>query len=335
MAEASQLTGSQRAAIFLLGIGEDAATSVMRHLEPKEVQRVGEAMASLPNVSNDQLADVIGDFSTALEQQNSISFGADEYAKRVMVQALGEQKANNVLSGVMKSGSSKGLEALKWMDARSVAEILKSEHPQIVAIVLSSLESDQAAAILLHIPADKRADIMLRVARLEMVNATALDELDVILERQIALGTVPPPEQLEGMKTAADILNYLDSDAESAIIDAMKETDEELGDAIRDLMFVFENLLDVADKGIQRLLREISVDNLVIALKGTEDAVQQKFFSNMSTRAAEMLKEDLEVKGPVRLTDVEMAQKEILAVAVKLAEDGEIMLGSKGGDDFV
>lgn len=332
---AEVLTGAQRAAIFLLGIGEEAATEVMRHLEPKEVQKVGAAMANLPNVSNDQLAGVIGDFSSALEQQNSISFGADDYARRVMVQALGEEKATNVLSGVMKNGSSKGLEALKWMDARAVAAILKGEHPQISAIVLSSLEGDQAAAILLHLPAEKRSEIVMRIARLESISAAALDELDGILEKQIALGTLPPPQSRDGMRAAADILNFMDSRDEEQIISAVKQQDEQLGDAIRDLMFVFENLMTVSDKGIQRLLREISVDNLVIALKGTDDVVQQKFFGNMSSRAAEMLKEDLEVKGPVRLSEVEAAQREILTVAVKLAEDGEIILGGKGGEAYV
>lgn len=335
MVDVSKLSGAQRAAIFLLGIGEDAATSVMRHLEPKEVQKVGEAMASLPNISTEQVATVIGDFSKALEEQSPISFGAGEYAKRVMVQALGEDKARGVLAGVIKKNGGKGLEALKWMDARSVAAILKEEHPQIIALVLSSLEGEQAAAVLLQFSVDQRAEIVMRIARLESINTTALDELNIVLEKQIALGTLPPPQERNGKKVAANILNFVDADIETEIIQAVQEKDAELGEAIRDLMFVFENLLEVADKGIQRLLREISVDNLVIALKGTDEAVQQKFFSNMSTRAAEMLREDLEVKGPVRLSDVEMAQKEILAIAVKLAEDGEIILGNKSGESFV
>lgn len=334
MAEAANLTGAQRAAIFLLGLGENGAASVMRHMEPKEVQRVGEAMTSLPEIDDGQIENVIQEFSDSVAKISPISIGTGAFTRRVMVQALGENKARNVLSQVMKGEGARGVDALKWMDARSVAGLIRDEHPQIITIVLASLDGDHAAQVLELLPEDIRKESIRRIARLELIDPTAMEELDQVLEIQLRKSDTLPPTPINGPNTAANILNNLNANVESTLMDDLNEQDQELAEKVRDLMFVFENLLAVDDRGMQRIVREISVDSLVIALKGVSAAVQDKFFNNMSSRAADMLKEDIEAKGPVKLSEVEKAQKAILSVALRLADEGEISLG-RGDDDFV
>ena len=330
----NELSGPQRAAIFLLGVGEDGAAAIMKHMAPREVQSVGEAMASLSDISNEQIASVVQEFSEKVSKVSPIGVGAGDFTRRVMVEALGEKRAHSMLSKVMQGNTSKGMEALKWMDARSVVEIVSAEHPQIIAIVLASLEGDHAAEILALLDSDVRSDVILRIARLELIDPAAMQELDQVLERQINKGQELPPASVDGMNAAAAILNHLDTAQETEVLDSVKRVDMGLGEKIQEMMFVFENLMSLDDRGMQRLIREISVDNLVIALKGVDDELQEKFFKNMSSRAADMLKEDLEAKGPVKLADVELQQKEIVGVASQLAADGEIFIG-KGGADFV
>lgn len=331
----SGLTGAQRAAVFLLGVGEDSAAAIMRHMEPREVQRIGEAMASLAAVSNTQVEAVLRQFHEQANNLNPLGLGASEFTRRVLTQALGENKARSMLAKVMPGQQqTSGIEALKWMDPGAVAELLEDEHPQIVAIVLASLDEEQAAQVLVNIPEPTRGEALLRVARLQVIDPAAMEELDKVLEKQLGKVRRTPPRSVNGMTSAAAILNNVKADVEGDLLSSLKESDPELGERVSELMFVFDNLLELDDRGMQRLIREIAVDSLVIALKGVDDRLQDKFFSNMSTRAADMLREDLEAKGPVKLSEVEAAQKEILAVASKLADEGEIALG-KGGDDFV
>lgn len=331
---AAGLSGAQRAAIFLLGVGESPAAAIMRHMAPREVQSVGEAMAALKDVSDEQIASVVQDFSEKVGQVNPIGIGASDFTRRVMVEALGETKARSMLNKVMHDNTTKGLEALKWMDARAVAKILKDEHPQIMALVMASLEEDHAAQVMTLLPAESRTDVILRIARLDLIDPAALSELDQVLEKQLGDTPESPPATVDGMSTAAGILNHLDSALESEMLDSVKQADGDLGERIQELMFVFENILVIDDRGMQRLIRDISVDSLVVALKGVDEAVKSKFLDNMSSRAAEMLREDMEAKGPVKLSDVEAEQKEILTIVARLAEEGEIFLG-KGGGDFV
>ena len=335
MAEATlDLCGAQRAAIFLLGLGEAGAAAVMKHMDPKEVQRVGEAMAALSEVAEEQLIGVVQEFADKASRTSAIGIGAGDFTRRVMVQALGESKARNMLGRVMRNRDTKGLDALKWMDARSVAGLLCQEHPQIVAIVLASLDADHAAAVLALLPEEVKTDALLRIARLELIDPSALLELDQVLEKQLGNFQKLPPTTVNGLDTAAAILNHLDSSSETALLEGMKALDEDITEKVTELMFVFENLAVLDDRGMQRLIREISVDELVVALKGVDEKVQQRFFKNMSSRAADMLREDMEAKGPVKVSDVEAAQKGILAVASRLSDEGEIALG-KGEDDFV
>jgi len=326
----SSRSGTERAAILLLTLGEQEAAQVLKHMAAREVQRIGTAMAQLANVSRAEVDGVLASFSSEVETQTSVGIGSDEFLRKVLVDALGADKASSVIERINLGPSSKGLEALKWMDARSVAELIRQEHPQIIAIVLAYLDPDQSAAILAQLPSAIRADVVMRIALLDGVQPSALTELDDIMEKQFAGKSSGKRSALGGAKAAADIINGLDPGDEAPLMEEITKTDESLGSRIQDLIFVFDNLLDVDDRGMQELLRQVPSDKLLIAMKGADDALKEKIFKNMSQRAAEMLKDDLEAKGPVRLSEVEAAQKEILDAARKLAEAGTIVLGGKG-----
>jgi flagellar motor switch protein FliG len=323
-------TGTERAAILLLTLGEQEAAQVLKHMGAREVQRVGTAMTQLLNVSREEVSDVLTKFSDTVENQTSVGVGVDDFLRKVLVDALGQDKAASVIDRINIGPSNKGLEALKWMDPRAVAELIRQEHPQIIAIVLAYLDPDQAAEIVAHLPANMHADVVMRIATLDGVQPSALSELDDIMEKQFAGKTTGKNSCLGGAKAAADIVNLLDASNEGAIMEQINKADEALGARIQDLVFVFDNLIDVDDRGMQELLRNVQSDRLLIAMKGADEALKQKIFKNMSQRAAEMLKDDLEAKGPVRLSEVEEAQKEILTQARKLAESGTINLGGKG-----
>ncbi len=334
--EKKPLTGVERAAILLLTIGEEDAAEVLKHLGPREVQKLGATMARLSGVTRQQVEEVLASFTELVENQTSLGLEAEEYIRSVLVKALGEDRAGSLVDRIMLGKGSKGIDSLRWMEPRAIAEMIRLEHPQIIAIVLSFLESDQAAEVLALLPENTRTDIMLRIATLEGVQPNALAELDEILERQFSGGNAGSLKSstVGGVKKAADILNFTDSSIESGILESITDVDPELSQSIQELMFVFDNLLDVDDRGIQALLREVESDTLITALKGADDALKEKFFKNMSRRAAEMMRDDLEAKGPVRLSDVEAAQKEILAVARRMADAGEITLGGSG-EEFV
>lgn len=331
----STIRGIDRAAILLMSLGETAASEVLKHMEPKEVQSVGAAMAQLKNITRGQVDSVLKDFCTTVQEETGLALGTDEYLRSVLNKALGEDKAENIIDRILQGGNTKGLESLKWMDPRAVAEIIRLEHPQIIAIVLSYLDSDQSAEILTLFPDRVRVDVLMRIATLEGIQPAALNELNDILEKQFSGNNNVKSSSVGGLKAAANILNFLDSSMEGEIMDNINEVDTELGQGIQDLMFVFDNLNEVDDRGIQTILREISSESLVLGLKGADDGLKEKVFKNMSKRAAEMLRDDLEAKGPVRLSDVEGAQKEILAVARRLADAGDISLGGSGGEEYV
>ena len=326
----AERSGTDRAAILLLTLGEQEAAQVLKHMGAKEVQRIGAAMAKLTNVSKEEVYTVITDFSSSVESQTSVGVGAEDFLRKVLVDALGQEKASSIIDRISIGRSTKGLEALKWMDARAVAELIRLEHPQIIAIVLAYLEPDQSAEILTCLPANMRSDIMVRIATLDGVQPSALTELDDIMEKTFAGKGTARTSALGGAKAAANIINNLEPSHESVIMDQIVQTDEALGSRIQDLIFVFDNLLEIDDRSMQELLRQVSSDRLLLAMKGCEEAMKEKIFKNMSQRAAEMLKDDLESKGPVRISEVEAAQKEILQTARKLAESGAIALAGKG-----
>lgn len=319
-----------QAAILLMSLGEADAAQILKHMGPKEVQRVGAQMAKLSNVTQDMVEEVTSEFLEAVGGQTGLGIGADDYIRKMLTQALGEDKASSLIDRILIGGNTTGLDTLKWMESRAVADMIRYEHPQIQAIVISYLDPDQSAEILANFDEKVRLDIVMRVAALETVQPQALQELNAILEKQFSGGASGQTSKIGGVKRAADIMNFMESSIEGPLMDSIKEVDNDLGTAIEDLMFVFDNLKDVDDRGIQALLREVSSDNLILALKGSDEELKEKIFKNMSKRAAELLRDDLEAKGPVKVSEVETSQKEILTIARRMADAGEISLGGSG-----
>jgi len=330
-----KLTGLERSALLMLGLGEQHAAEILRHMGPKEVQEIGLAMAGLTQVTNSQMELVMQKFVGAIGEQTSLGMGSDQYIRNMLTSALGADKAGGIIDRILLGRNSKGLEQLKWMDSRSIAELIRLEHPQIIAIVMSFLDPDQAAGVLSEFPERVRTDVIMRVASLDGIQPAALQELDEILEKQFSGGANVQSSALGGVKKAADILNFVDGMIESKVIEQISEADDDLSQQIQDNMFVFENLIDIDDRGMQTLLREVSSDQLLLALRGAPEPLRDKIFGNMSSRAAEMLKDDLEAAPPAKLSDVEASQKEILTVARRLSDAGEINLGGGGGEEFV
>ncbi|HHQ4659017.1 TPA: flagellar motor switch protein FliG, partial [Aeromonas hydrophila] len=274
-------------------------------------------------------------FIDDIQKYTNIGIGSEDFVRKALVAALGEDKASNLVDQIILGSGARGLDSLKWMDARQVASIIQNEHPQIQTIVLSYLEPEQSAEILSQFPEQVRLDLVMRIANLEEVQPAALQELNDIMEKQFAGAAGAQAAKMGGLKAAANIMNYLDTNIEGQLMDSIRESDEEMSQQIQDLMFVFENLIDVDDRGIQTMLREVPGDLLQRALKGSDDQMREKVFKNMSKRAAEMLADDLEAMGPIRVSEVEAAQKEILSIARRLADAGEIMLGAGGGEEFL
>ncbi|MAB24518.1 MAG: flagellar motor switch protein FliG, partial [Pseudomonadales bacterium] len=315
-----KLSRLDKAAVFLLSLGESDAAAILKHMGPKEVQRVGSAMAGLRAVHREQVQEVMGDFIEVVSDQTGLGVGADGYIRTMLTQALGEDKANGLVDRILLGGNTSGLDSLKWMEPRAVADVIRFEHPQIQAIVVAYLDPDMAAEVVGYFDHKVRLDVLLRVASLNTVQPSALKELNEILEKQFAGNSNTTRANMGGIKRTADIMNFLESSTESQLIEAIREMDEDLSTKIEDLMFVFDNLSEVDDRGIQALLREVSSEVLIIALKGADESIKDKFLRNMSKRASELLQDDLEAKGPVRISEVEAAQKEILTIARRMAD---------------
>jgi flagellar motor switch protein FliG len=330
----TDIPGTQRAAILLMSLGEQDAAAVLKQMDAREVQKVGAAMAALTEVSRDQMNVVLDSFIGIADSRAGVASGSQDYVRRVLTQAVGKQKADMLLDRLSTGQTGQGIEQLKWMDAKAVAQIIGSEHPQIIAIVLSHLPPEQAAAVLPLLLPEVRTEVLMRIATLNEVPQTALTELDLLVEKQATVSSQPPARRVGGARTVADILNAMAKDKSSEEMGKIQAADDQLHQTIKDLLFVFDNLLNIDDRGIQTLLREVGSDALALALRGAEPEVQDKILKNMSKRAAEILKDDMDARGPVKLVEVEAAQKEIITIAQRLAEEGTINLGGKG-DDFV
>jgi flagellar motor switch protein FliG len=330
-----ELPGTQRAAILLMSLGEQDAANVLKQLDARDVQRLGIAMAELQEVSREQMTAVLDTFIGLADGKANIASGSQDYVRRVLTQAVGKQKTDLLLDRVSTGQTGQGIEALKWMDAKAVAQIISGEHPQIAAIVLAHLEPDQSASILPLLTEEMRTEVLMRIASLNEVPQTALSELDQLVEKQANVAPPPTLRRIGGARTVANILNAMERDKSGEELGKIEKAEPEMHQQIKDLLFIFDNLLDVDDRGIQAMLREVGSDTLAVALRGAEPEVQEKILRNMSKRAAEILKDDMEARGPVKLTDVEAAQKEIVVIAQRLAEEGTISLGGKGGGDFV
>jgi flagellar motor switch protein FliG len=334
-AVADKIAGVDRAAILLLSLGEQEAAEVLKHMEPKEVQKVGMVMAGLANISRERVTRVLTEFVDTVQDQTALGIGSQDYIRKMLVNAVGEEKAGGLIDRIVHGGNSKGLETLKWMEARSVAELIRLEHPQIIAIVLAYLDSEQAAEVLRHLPEGLRLDALMRVATLDGIPPSALNELNEVLEKQFSGKSNMKSSGVGGIKTAAGILNFADGAGAGGLLAKIKQADEKLGTQLEENMFVFDDIAELDDRAMQTLLREVSSDTLLLALKGSSEALKAKIFKNMSQRAAEMLRDDLDAKGPVRLSEVETAQKDILVAVRKLADAGELALGGKGGETYV
>ncbi|MCE5182559.1 MAG: flagellar motor switch protein FliG [Betaproteobacteria bacterium] len=327
--------GLMKSAIFLMTLGEEEAAEVFKFLGPKEVQKLGTAMAQLGSIKRDQMEEVMQDFLVMASERTSLGGGADDYIRNVLNKALGSDKAASVIDRILQGGDTSGIEGLKWMDAGSVADLIKNEHPQIIATILVHLDRDQASEILTHFVERLRNDVVLRIATLEGIQPSALRELNDVLRKLLSGTSNLKKSAMGGVRATAEILNYVGTANETSIIASVRDYDPELAQQIQDEMFVFENLLDMEDRSIQLLLREVQSESLITALKGTSEELREKIFKNMSQRAAEMLRDDLEAKGPVRVSEVEAEQKEILKVVRKLADEGQIVISGKGEESFV
>lgn len=330
----TELSGTEKAALLLMTLGENEAAEVLKYMGAKEVQELGMAMAAMSNVTRDQAGNVLDVFITDVEDQTAFGVNSEGYVRKLLGNAFGESKADAFLERIMIGEDAKGLDALKWMSSREVANIVEDEHPQIIAIVVAFLDSLQAAEVIELLPEDMRHDIVMRVARLSDVQQGALAEIESLIASKSERSTRGTTRKVGGDKVAAEIINALKPNRGETILKQIKEKNEELSTRIEEMMFVFDSLLKIDDRGIQSLLREIPNDLLVVALKGCDPNISEKIMGNMSKRAGTLLREDMEAKGPIRLSDVEAAQKEILDVVRRLVEAGDINLG-RGGEQYV
>jgi flagellar motor switch protein FliG len=327
--------GLEDAAILLMSLGEEEASEVFKHLTPKEVQGLGETIARMKSIPREKVENVLEKFATVASEQSMLVTDTDEYVKTVLRKALGDDKANLLIDRILQGGDVSGIESLKWMDATSVAELLRNEHPQIVAAILVHLDFDQASGVLKCFTERQRNEVMVRVATLDGIQPSALKDLNEVMSKVLAGGDKLRKASLGGVKTAAEMINLMGGSVETAVLDYIREADNELAQKIMDNMFTFDDLEKIDDKGIQLILKEVQSESLVVALKGATPEMREKVFKNMSTRAAETLREDLESRGPVRVSEVEAEQKELLKVVRRLSDEGVIVIGGGGDDSFV
>lgn len=326
--------GIHRSAVLLMSLGEDEAAEVFKYLGPREVQKIGKAMAALSQVPREEVDSVLGKFCDEAGNQSNVGMEAREYLRSVLVKALGDKSAV-IIERILQGGDTSGIDKLKWLDSATIAQLICNEHPQVIATILVHLDQDQSSEILAHLTERLRADVMMRIATLDGIQPSALKELNDTLAEVLAGADSLQKSSLGGVRAAAEILNYLPSATSNQIMENMRDSNAELAQSILDEMFVFEDLLQLDDRGIQTVLREVQSDSLIVALKGCSQELRDKIFKNMSSRAAEMLREDLEAKGPVKLSEVEKEQKEILVVVRRLADEGQVAMGGKGDDAYV
>ena len=330
-----ELTGTQKSAILMMLVGEDEATEILKNLSPREVQHLGASMYSVQGLDQDTVNLVLDEFLAIIKEQTSLGLGAGNYIRNVMTKALGDERAQSVLSRITPTSTERPIEILDWMDARSISELILDEHPQIIALIISYLDHGQASDVLAQLPAEAQADVITRVATLQTVQPEALRELEIVMQRKFQANTSLRASQVGGVPAAAKIMNFLTQDIEARIMSALKDNDEDLMVAIQESMFVFDNLIMSDDKSMQIIIRSVDNEDLVLALKGADEPLSEKILSCMSTRAAANIKDELEALGPVRLTEVQEAQKRIINVARRLSDEGSIVLAGRGGDDFV
>ncbi len=319
-------TGPEKAAQFLMVMGEEGAAGVLKQLNSDEVQKIGLEMTQMGEMSTDEVNSILSTFLEDCQTDGSINIVADEYTKSVLVQALGEEAASGVLEKILMGGNTRGLDSLKWMEPQLVAGIIQNEHPQIQAIVISYLGPELSGEVLTHMPESSVVELIIRMAEMESVDPKALHELNYSLEKQVEGVVSKQSSAMGGVKNVANILNSLEKNFEDSLMERITEISAETATRIQEQMFVFDDLKAIPDRDFQQILREVATDKLALALKGAEDSVRDKVLKNMSARAVEIFVEDMEALGPVKVSDVEAAQKEILAITKKMADSGQIEL---------
>ena len=327
--------GLQKSAILLMSLGEDGAAEVFKHLAPREVQKLGQAMAGLKSVTKEKIQSVVDAFRSEAGEQTLTGAGSEDYIRNVLQKALGDDRAVGLIDRILHSGDTSGIEGLKWMESSGIADLIKNEHPQIIATIMVHLDRDQASEVIGHLDERLRNDVLLRIATLDGIQPAALKELNDVLTTLLSGNKNAKQSSLGGVQAAAEILNFLGGNIEASVIESVREHDPDLAQQIVDEMFVFENLLGLDDRGMQLVLREVQSESLLVAMKGASEELREKIFKNMSQRAGEMLREDLESKGPVRLSEVEGEQKEILKVVRKLSDEGQLAIAGKGDEAYV
>jgi flagellar motor switch protein FliG len=327
--------GLNDAAIFLMSLGEEEAAEVFKHFSPKEVQKLGETIAKITSVSRERVDEVVAKFASAAAAQSLIVSDTGNYVRAVLKRALGDDKASLLIDRILQGGDVSGIESLKWMDPLSVAELLRNEHPQIVAAILVHLDYEQSAAVLKQLPDRQRNEVLLRVATMEGIQPMALKDLNEVLFNVLAGGDKVRKASLGGIKATAEIVNLLGSNIEAVVLESIRAHDPDLAQKITDKMFVFDDIIKLDDKAIQLVLKEVSSEALIPALKGASGELKEKILANMSSRAADTLREDLDSRGPMRLSEVEAQQKEILKTVRRLADEGQIVIGGGGEEAFV
>ncbi len=328
-------TGVEKAAVLMLALGQDEAAAVMQHLEPREVQKIGTAMATMKAVPGEKLESVLRDFIAETKKNTSFGIDSDEYIRTVLNKALGENKASSLINRILVSRDATGIESLKWMDGKAVADLIRNEHPQIIATILVHLERYHASEVLGELPTRTRNEVVMRIATLEGVQPAALNELDSVLTKLLNGGEHQNKKAMGGIRATAEIMNFMNGEMEKSVMETLMGFDPALAQQVMDKMFVFENIMDIDDAGIQVMLREVPSESLIVAIKGAKDELKEKIFKNMSARASETMREDLAAKGPVKLSEVEKQQREILLIVRRLSDEGLISLSSGGEDAYV
>ncbi|GIR95693.1 MAG: flagellar motor switch protein FliG [Paracoccaceae bacterium] len=330
-----KLTGTQKSAILMMLLGEDEASEILKNLTPKEVQHLGSAMYSVEGLDQDTVNKVLDEFLAIIKEQTSLGLGAGNYIQNVLNKALGQDRAQSILGRITPSESSNAIEILEWMDSRAIAELIQDEHPQIIALIISYLEPAQGSDVLVMLDEKIQPEIVKRIATIQTVQPDALKDLEIVMQKKFAANTSLRASQVGGVKAAAQIMNFMKGEDEQKIFKEVAKFSKNLMTEIQEAMFVFDNLIKSDDKSLQMILRSVETEDLVLAMKGADEVLRDKLFSCMSQRAAANIQDEMEALGPVRLTEVQEAQKRIINSARRMSDEGTIVLAGRGGDDYV
>ena len=330
-----KLSGTQKSAILMMLLGEDEASEILKNLTPKEVQHIGTAMYSVEGLDQDTVNKVLDEFLAIIKEQTSLGLGAGDYIQNVLNKALGQDRAQSILGRITPTESSNAIEILEWMDSRAISELISDEHPQIIALIISYLDPAQASDVLVMLDEKVQPEIIKRIATIQTVQPDALKNLELVMQKKFAANTSLRASQVGGVKAAASIMNFMKGEDEQKIFKEVAKFSKNLMTDIQEAMFVFDNLIKSDDKSMQVIIRSVETEDLVLAMKGADEELQEKMFSCMSQRAAANVQDEMDALGPVRLSEVQEAQKRIINTARRLSDEGTIVLAGRGGDDYV